>query len=213
MKVLNLYAGIGGNRKDWPEEWEVWNIEIDEGLVEDLRKNFPNDVTIRYDSMKYLLQHYEDFDFIWASPPCQTHSRMNRIKSSKYHRFNFVDPSLYQIIIFLKENFKGGFIVENVRPYYGEFFNPVIIGRHAFWSNYDINHLNYNSPEFNLFDLSLKELEDYFKIKLSKNRYIGNSHDPKQPYRNAVSPELGKLLALRYTKNRVIQTKLIGRCY
>ena len=32
MKILNLYAGIGGNRKDWGEEHEVVAVEYDEIL-------------------------------------------------------------------------------------------------------------------------------------------------------------------------------------
>lgn len=27
MKILNLYAGIGGNRKLWGDEHELWSIE------------------------------------------------------------------------------------------------------------------------------------------------------------------------------------------
>lgn len=203
MKVLNLYAGLGGNRRNWPDYLEITNVEIEEKLCEELRINFPHDSTIQGDALEYLKQNYSDFDFIWASPPCQSHSRINRINSSKYHRHDYIDPSLYQIIIFLQENFKGGYIVENVIPYYGLAFSPVIYGRHAFWSNFDIQCLNWIPPTFNLFDMPLKALQKHFKITTSKNMYIGDSHDPKQPYRNAVEPELGGLILERFLKKSV----------
>ncbi len=209
FKVLNLYAGIGGNRKNWHDSYEITNIEIDGELVDNLRINFPNDTTIRYDAMSYLKNHYHEFDFIWASPPCQSHSRMNRINSIKYSRHEYIDPSLIQIIIFLQSNFKGGWIVENVRPYYGEFFNPEVIGRHCFWSNYDISHLDYKPKNHNLLKSSLSELTDLFGIKLEKNIYLGKSHCPSQVYRNAVCPELANKLILRYRK-KTKQLKLFS---
>ena len=203
MRVLNLYAGLGGNRRNWPDYFEITNVEIEEKLCAELKINFPNDETIQGDALEYLKENYSDFDFIWASPPCQSHSRINRINSSKYHRHDYIDPSLYQIIIFLQENFKGGYIVENVIPYYGLAFSPVIYGRHAFWSNFDIQCLNWIPPTFNLFDMPLTALQKHFKIKTSKNMYIGDSHDPKQPYRNAVEPELGELILERFLKKSV----------
>ena len=33
MKILNLYAGIGGNRKLWGEDNEVTAIEYDEAIA------------------------------------------------------------------------------------------------------------------------------------------------------------------------------------
>jgi len=203
MKVLNLYAGLGGNRRNWPDYFEITNVEIEEKLCQELRINFPLDLTIEGDALEYLKKNYNDFDFIWASPPCQSHSRINRINSSKYHRHDYIDPSLYQIIIFLQENFKGGYIVENVIPYYGLAFSPVIYGRHAFWSNFDIQCLNWIPPTFNLFDMPLRALQKHFKITTSKNMYIGDSHDPKQPYRNAVEPQLGELILERFLKKSV----------
>ena len=143
MKVLNLYSGLGGNRKLWPNYFEITNVEIDLGICKELKINFPNDETLQVDAMEYLKNNYHKFDFIWASPPCQSHSTMIRMNNKKYDRCDYVDPSLYQIIIFLKQNFKGGFIVENVIPEYGIMFKPTIIGRHCFWSNYDLDCLKY----------------------------------------------------------------------
>lgn len=210
MKILNAYAGIGGNRKDWPSHFQVTNVESCPKLYQELKINYPNDQNILGDAHKFILENYMHFDFIWSSPPCQTHSRINRINSSKYNRASYVDPQLIQQIIFLKENFKGGFCVENVKPYYGIIFNPTIQGRHCFWTNFDIECLNYFPKKKNLFDMTIEELKEHFGIKLSKNIYIGESHDPKLPYRNAVDPELGRLILERFQGNS-IQSKLIIR--
>ena len=39
--------------------------------------NLPDNTVIVADAHQYLLDHYSEFDFIWTSPPCQTHSRAN----------------------------------------------------------------------------------------------------------------------------------------
>jgi len=73
-KVLNLYAGIGGNRKLW-EDVDVTAVEWDEDIAEVYQENFPNDNVVVDDAHEYLKNNYRDFDFIWSSPPCPTHSR------------------------------------------------------------------------------------------------------------------------------------------
>ena len=32
MRILNAYAGIGGNRHLWPAEWDITAIELEPGL-------------------------------------------------------------------------------------------------------------------------------------------------------------------------------------
>ncbi len=68
MKVLNLYAGIGGNRKFWTD-CEVTAIEFREDIAKVYKEYFPNDTVVVADAHKYLLDHYKEFDFIWSSPP------------------------------------------------------------------------------------------------------------------------------------------------
>lgn len=72
MKVLNLYCGIGGNRRQW-ENVEVTAVEHNESIAAIYKDLFPNDIVIVADAHQYLLDHYSEFDFIWASPPCPTH--------------------------------------------------------------------------------------------------------------------------------------------
>ena len=79
MKILNLYAGIGGNRKLWGNEHEITAVEINPQIAKIYQDFFPNDTVIVADAHQYLLEHYKEFDFIWSSPPCPTHSRIRKV--------------------------------------------------------------------------------------------------------------------------------------
>ena len=78
MKILNLYAGIGGNRKMWGDEHEITAIEFEPKIAEIYKDFFPNDTVIVADAHKYLEEHYQEYDFIWSSPPCPSHSRIRK---------------------------------------------------------------------------------------------------------------------------------------
>ena len=114
MKILNLYAGIGGNRKLWGDGHEITAIEYDENIATIYKDLFYQDTVLVMDAHKYLLDHYREFDFIWSSPPCPSHSRMRMNHKVKI----YPDMSLYQEIIFLQKFFKGKWVVENVIPCY-----------------------------------------------------------------------------------------------
>ena len=139
MKILNLYAGIGGNRQKWGNEHDITAVEFDQKIAAKYKELYPNDTVIVGDAHQYLLDHYNEFDFIWSSPPCQTHSRanyfINYITESRYP-----DMKLWQEIIFLKSFAKKiKWTVENVISYYEYFIKPTAeIGRHYIWSNFYI---------------------------------------------------------------------------
>lgn len=136
IKVLNLYAGIGGNRKLWTNV-DVTAIENVPEIAKIYQDFFPNDKVIVTDAHQYLLEHHKEFDFIWSSPPCQSHSVCNNFLKGQ-GIFRYPDMSLYQEIIFLKHFCKCKWVVENVKPYYEPLIKPQKIGRHSFWSNFDI---------------------------------------------------------------------------
>lgn len=147
MKILNLYAGIGGNRKAWGDENEVTAIEYDEKIANIYKKYYPNDNVIVTDAHQYLLEHFREFDFIWASPPCPTHSRVRKQLAFKKKKDGTIfeqnkpvypDMTLYQEIIFLDNYFDGLYVVENVIPYYEPLIEPQKLGRHLFWSNVEL---------------------------------------------------------------------------
>jgi len=135
MKILNLFSGIGGNRELWKNEYEITAVEYDEKIAKLYSERFPKDKMIIGDAYEYLEKNYQEFDIIWASPPCVTHSRIN-INFNQTWNIRLPDLKLYSIIIFLKQWFKGNWIVENVIPFYSPLIKPSCIrGRHCYWSN------------------------------------------------------------------------------
>jgi DNA (cytosine-5)-methyltransferase 1 len=139
MKILNLYACLGGNRYKWDEvaNIEVTAVEWDEELARLYKERFPNDKVIVADAHQYLLDHYKEFDFIWSSPPCPSHSR---VRFSQKNRENcdavYPDLKLYEEIIFLDNYFDGKYVVENVIPYYDPLIPAKKRGRHLYWTNF-----------------------------------------------------------------------------
>ena len=149
MKILNLYACLGGNRYKWnevKEDIEVTAVELDPEAAKLYQERFPNDTVIVADAHQYLLDHYKEFDFIWSSPPCPTHSRLvtsnkNRIK------MKYPDMKLYQEVIFLDNFFKGKYVVENVIPFYTPLIPSNKRGRHLYWTNFNLpNDINERPP-------------------------------------------------------------------
>lgn len=142
LRVLNLYAGIGGNRKLW-DNVEVTAVENNPKIAAVYQDLYPNDTVIVGDAHQYLLDHYKEFDFIWSSPPCPTHSRARYGLGFHGHGFAAVYPDmrLYQEIILLKHHFKGKWLVENVQAYYKPLIEPLSIGRHWYWTNFPIEKM------------------------------------------------------------------------
>lgn len=138
MKVLNLYACLGGNRYKWTD-CDVTAIELDPYLAKMYQERFPNDTVIVADAHQYLLDHYREFDFIWSSPPCPSHSRAAfgaRKSETSNHKPVFPDLKLYEEIIFLKHYFNGKYVVENVIPFYTPLIPAQKRGRHLYWTNF-----------------------------------------------------------------------------
>ena len=102
MKILNLYAGIGGNRKLWGDEHEIVAVENNEEIAEAYKTFYPIDQVIVDDAHQFLLDNFKEFDFIWSSPPCQTHSKTNFFLHGQ-GIIRYPDMQLYQEIIFLRQ--------------------------------------------------------------------------------------------------------------
>ena len=187
MKILNLYAGIGGNRKLWGDEHEITAVENVPEIAKIYQYFFPDDKIIVTDAHQYLLEHYKEFDFIWSSPPCPSHSRI-RIHSAVARGQNeplFPDMKLYEEIIFLKYYFKGMWVVENVISYYNPLIKPFECGQHYYWSNFVISNLKLKSREHN------SKIEDLEKLKGFKGTDWGKFKvDKRIVLRNCVEPEL-----------------------
>jgi DNA (cytosine-5)-methyltransferase 1 len=131
LKILNAYCGIGGNRKLWGNDHEITAVELNPEIAKIYQDFFPNDKVVIGDAHEYLLKHFKEFDFIWSSPPCPTHSRA-RFWGWKETNPVFADMTLWQEILFLQHHFTGKYVVENVKPYYEPFLTAQELGRHLF---------------------------------------------------------------------------------
>lgn len=194
INYLNLYACIGGNRAKLPGSIKVTEVEKDEKIAAVYAKLWPLDTVIIGDAHEYLRKNYRDFDFIWSSPPCPSHSIYSIATRHKVDPYP--DMRLYQEIIFLQARARGFFVVENVVPYYEPLIKEKKIGRHLFWSNFKIGNGENLHPSISIMremngkggrDRAMKWLGIYFDEVL----YCGNNHDPLQVFRNCVHPELG----------------------
>ena len=139
MKILNLYACLGGNRYLWGDEHEITAVELDPELARMYQERFPNDTVVNGDAHQYLLDHYKEFDFVWTSPPCPTHSKI-RISQKNRENFKALYPSmmLYEEILFLDNYFEGKYCVENVIPFYEPLITAKKRGRHLYWTNFNL---------------------------------------------------------------------------
>jgi len=195
MKILNLYACLGGNRYKWDEvtDIEVTAVEWDEELARLYQERFPNDKVIVTDAHQYLLDHYQEYDFIWSSPPCPTHSK------ARYWGFGkngkkpiYPDMKLYEEIIFLEYHFKGKYVVENVNPYYEPMLNPKKRKRHHYWANFLLPSILSDRNDTNLVqDSSIKALSEFHKYDFTK--YKGEQRRLKIA-RNLVDYEAGRTI-------------------
>ena len=188
MKILNCYGGIGGNRKLWGDEHEITAVEMNPEIANIYKDFFPDDTVIVGDAHQYLLEHFAEFDFIWSSPPCPSHSqyRQNVGVIGKGFKPLYPDMKLYEEIILLKHNFKGDYAVENTVSYYEPLVKPQKISRHFIWSNMSIPPLEL--PTTGIRDKNkISHLEKFLGYDLSGYK-IPNK---RQILRNCVRSELG----------------------
>lgn len=210
MRVLNLYAGVGGNRLHWTEA-DVTAVELDPAIAEIYSHHFPKDEMIVGDAHEYLRDYVDDgWDLIWSSPPCQTHSRFI-LSGTNRKRRRYPDMRLYEEILWLQRyhsnNLLGSYVVENVIPYYGELIPAQRIGRHLFWTDLDLSGIeDVKRPpgfwkELTSVDGS-KKVQEWLGMSWDKNVYYETNHDPSQIWRNAVHPEVGQSIYERMVSER-----------
>jgi DNA (cytosine-5)-methyltransferase 1 len=185
-RILNLYAGIGGNRKLWGGDIVVTAIELDPAIAKIYQDFFPQDKVIVADAHQYLLEHYKEFDFIWTSPPCPTHSRIRQFSAVArgQNEAVFPDMKLYEEIIFLIHNFDGKWVVENVISYYEPLIKPQELASHYFWSNFQLGNAKVETRGHNAVNEELAEIKGF-----DLSQYEGI--DKKKILRNCVEPATG----------------------
>jgi len=195
MKILNLYAGLGGNRKLWGTDHDITAVEIDPDIAKIYKEFYPGDKVIVCDAHEYLLNHYSEFDIIWASPPCPTHSRLANSSQKGNGIIRYPDMKLYQEIIFLKHFFEGKWVVENVKPYYKPLVYPTInLCRHLFWANFNIKDKDIKDITRGLMNSPTNEVKIYQEILgINLNGcHLPGRNKKRKTLRNCVLPELGK---------------------
>ena len=204
MKILNLYAGIGGNRKLWGDTHDITAVELNPEIAACYADLFPNDKIVVGDAHQYLLENYKEFDFIWASPPCPSHSRARYGFGVCGHGYDYIYPdmALYQEVILLKHQCREiKWCLENVLPYYNYLIDPTaILGRHAYWANFfiqpkkfDVNGMiagNTKAPG-KLSSFRVTGEKDFLKqmTGFDLKKYTG--FDKHKSLRNCVEPKAG----------------------
>lgn len=140
------------------------------------------------DAHKYLLKHYHEFDFIWSSPPCFSHSQFRQRCGVKAWNIKplYPDMKLYEEIIFLQYHAKCPYVVENVEPYYKPLIPPQKISRHYFWSNFTILKRKKDEP-LEIKSTDVNDLQNKHGINLDNIQI----YDKRKLLRNCVEPELG----------------------
>lgn len=207
-RVLNLYACLGGNRLLW-NDCQVTAVELDAELAKLYQIRFPNDKVIVGDAHQYLLEHYTEFDFIWSSPPCSTHSMVRAIqKNTPKFIPKFPDMRLYEEIIFLQNFFAGKYVVENVIPYYTPLIAAKKRGRHLFWCNFNLPSLlnKRDEPKIGKEKNELAKLCEFHKIECL-SEYNG-TQNKKTIARNLVDYEVGLMIFLAARKAKIQSKKI-----
>jgi len=214
-RILNLYACLGGNRYKWDEvsdNLEITAVELDPELARLYKDRFPNDTVIIADAHAFLLENYMNYDFIWSSPPCPTHSRMRKTNTGEGERkskASYPDMKLYQEILLLEHFFKGKYVVENVIPFYEPLIPAKKRDRHLYWTNFNLPGDLKVRKASNFIYSKVSELSEFHDYDFTK--YKGEQRMDKIA-RNLVDYEAGKTilstaLGIAIT-SKVNQTKL-----
>lgn len=160
------------------------------------------------DAHQYLLDHYKEYDFIWSSPPCPSHSRVNHFLNAQ-GVIRYPDMALWQEIIFLQYFVKNKYCVENVVSYYDPIITPQESGRHYFWANFliprNMSHVKIGRMR------KLKTGQrgnDRHKLKaLGFDLSMHKGIQKEKLLRNCVTPEIG-LSILNCARNIITKSNI-----
>lgn len=211
VKILNLFAGIGGNRKAWSNH-EIISVEINQDLARVYHQFYPEDLIIVDDVYKFLKRNeLNKFDFIWASPPCTTHTCMTGANK----RLVPDVTGIYGLKLYFDSVYQNAYVIENTQPWYQPLIQPSVkLDRHYFWSNFFIPCGNFaprrekkytsltnpellkfhNIPNFRLYDKTLrKEVILRNCCHYSIGEHILESYLKKPDLRNSLLVEKGEM--------------------
>ncbi len=134
-----------------------------------------------------------NFDFIWSSPVCISHSKIRKMfthaTGPQQRKIIYPDMSLYQEILLLQETGPRDlkWCIENVEPYYKPLIEPQRKGRHCFWTNF------YISGDFKSKAVIEKETLGSFQklYGFDLKKYKLDYDLKRKMLRNCVDPKLG----------------------
>ena len=167
---------------------KVVAVENNPQIAQIYKDFFPDDEVIIADAHQYLLEHFKEFDFIWSSPPCPSHSkiRLTLGVGTGQNEAIYPDMKLYEEILLLKHYFKGEWVVENVVSYYTPLIKPYEVERHYFWSSFVITKKDFDTL-FRLRTDNNKTKQEALGFDVSKYKEV----DKTKILRNCVAPEVG----------------------
>ena len=120
MKILDLFCGAGGAGYGYfLADFEVIGIDNKE------QKNYPFKFVLS-DAFIYLKDHYNEFDAIHASPPCQQYTK----SAKQWRKLGKKYPDLIEECRSLLTKTNKPFIIENVPN--SPLINPVILNGYNF---------------------------------------------------------------------------------
>tara|TARA_Y100001938_G_scaffold151056_1_gene245535 strand:+ start:904 stop:1587 length:684 start_codon:yes stop_codon:yes gene_type:complete len=204
-RILNLYSCLGGNRLNYDKvvnranyKIQVTAVENDPELAKLYQIRFPNDIVVIGDAKEFLLKNFRNYDYIFASPPCPTHSKIRHQRACYFDNETYPvvypDMSLYQIIILLDKYFKGKWTVENVAPYYTPLIPPKKRGRHLYWTNFNLPNVLSNRKTPKIGKVGTSEIQSLCEFhKYDFKQYKGTQRIDKIA-RNLVDFKAGETI-------------------
>ena len=149
------------------------------------------------------LQDVKSYDFVWASPPCKTHSKWNMVWSSRRENHPKPDPTLW----FLIREFRAlgiNFVVENVDPYYKDPCDPTIkIGRHQFWTSFPIKKFDFISREKPFDQMTTRDWQQYHQLETIE----GKAEKKRQALRNCTHWSIAAKIFEQFLEPKILSIK------
>jgi len=196
LRILDLFCGLGGVAKGFQRwldehgvEYEYTAVDINKEVLKVHKYLNPKSQVVLRDAYSFTNDELKEFDFIWASPPCQSHSRAQVMWKRRKP-----DMRLYDLIKQLLRVNKP-FVVENVIPYYEPPIKPNYrIDRHFLWTNIKQPLFIDKLSRTPLHEMSISQLAEFHGIPLKYLKLLKHT-DKRQVLRNMVNPKLSYKLA------------------
>lgn len=209
MRILDLYGGLGGTARGIQLVLEKKGIKFEYIVIENNlkvaeahRRNNPESKVIVAD-IKDWLDKITEFDFVWASPPCHTHSQLQMINKGRRHKTKLVDWSLWHVIDIFQRAETIPFVVENVKVWYNEpFKHNFKLDRHYFWTNLRLIAFDYHKkPAKKWGNISVKDWQEYHQLEPAA------TGDKRQQLRNCVHWSIAAGIFEQFLEPKILSIK------